>query len=223
MALRRIAVLLFYAGVFWLIYQYGGSLYNWLQINSRDYFLLTAGAAVLFSLFPIIPYPIIGGIIGAAYGAVLGSLLVWFGSAMASIIMFLLVRYGFQDVGRRIINKYAALERITVLFEKNAFFTLFVTRLIPVIPSIIVNCYAALSRIRLLPYAVASSLGKIPSMILFATIGTLVTTNPSQLLYAALVYGVFLIVFYVVYRWFKKRAAAEAVLNESPKQNPPAS
>ncbi|WP_018921470.1 TVP38/TMEM64 family protein [Salsuginibacillus kocurii] len=197
---------LLYIIIGYFIYQYGEGVAQWIQSDGHEYVSLTMIAATMFSLFPIIPYPIIGGITGASYGPVLGSFVVWFGSAAASILMFLFVRYGYHDWGVKMITRYKALHRITVLFEKNAFFTLLITRLIPVIPSIIINCYAAISRVRFWPYAIASSAGKVPSMILFATIGTLVTTDPGQLLYVILVYGLFLAIFFVLYRTFKRRA-----------------
>lgn len=155
---------------------------NWLQNVGSQSFALTASVATLLALFPIIPYPIIGGLIGAAFGPVLGSLITWIGSSLASILMFILLRYAYQDFGQKVINRYRMTAKITLLFEQNAFMTIFITRLIPIVPSILVNAYAALSRVPASHYIVASSLGKIPSMILFATVGDAVLRNPINLL-----------------------------------------
>lgn len=60
------------------------------------------------------------------------------------------------------------------------------TRMIPIIPSMIVNIYAALSRVSSLNYAIASSIGKVPAMILFAVVGNSIVTNPQNLIVIAL-------------------------------------
>lgn len=80
--------------------------------------------------------------------------------------------------------------------------TIFLTRLIPIVPSIIVNVYSALSRVGFLTYTMASSIGKIPSMILFATVGSTIVTNPIGLIYVAIFYGLFLLLVYAGYRFF---------------------
>lgn len=201
---KKISIIILYIGIGILIYFYGELLLDWLKVYARDYLVLTAIVATLLSLFPIIPYPVIGGIIGAAFGPLLGAFVVWIGSSLASIIMFLFVRYGYHDWGTKILRSYQPLEKVTVLFEKNAFITIFITRLIPFIPSIIVNCYSALSKVSFAIYAIASSLGKIPSMILFAVVGNTILTNPSNLLLVLLIYSLFLVVVYIGYYFWKR-------------------
>ncbi|MFB4162030.1 TVP38/TMEM64 family protein [Geomicrobium sp. JSM 1781026] len=198
--LRKLFVLMILVSLALVALLYGEELALWIDQEGTESILITAAIATLLSLFPIIPYPIIGGILGAIYGSVLGSFVTWVGSAAASIIMFMFVRYGYQDWGERVLNRYATLARINGLFERNAFMTIFLTRLIPIVPSIIVNIYSALSRVGFWGYAIASSLGKIPSMILFATVGSTIVHNPLGLVYVAVFYGLFLLVVYSCYR-----------------------
>jgi uncharacterized membrane protein YdjX (TVP38/TMEM64 family) len=186
------------------MYLYGESLLNWIRQVGTDYMFTTAILATFFALFPIIPYPIIGGVLGAAYGPIAGSTITWIGSSLASILMFAFVRYGYQDWGKKWLYKYERLSKITTMFERNAFMTIFLTRLIPVIPSIIVNIYSALSRVSFLRYSIASSLGKVPSMILFATVGNSIVHNPSDLTFVSLFYGAFLLVVYAGFRLFNR-------------------
>ncbi len=187
------------------IFIFSDSLVNWLQNVGSQSFALTASVATLLALFPIIPYPIIGGLIGAAFGPVLGSLITWIGSALASILMFILLRYAYQDFGQKVINRYRMTAKITLLFEQNAFMTIFITRLIPIVPSILVNAYAALSRVPASHYIVASSLGKIPSMILFATVGDAVLRNPINLLFIGVIYALFLLFVYAGFTRWRRR------------------
>ncbi|EZH65081.1 hypothetical protein DH09_15655 [Bacillaceae bacterium JMAK1] len=200
--LRKILVFVVLLTLFLIALLYGESFAVWLDAGGTESILLTALIATLLSLFPVIPYPIIGGILGAIYGPYLGSLVTWVGSSLASIVMFVFIRYGYQDLGQRILNRYTTLSKLNLLFERNAFMTIFLTRLIPIVPSIIVNVYSALSRVGFLTYTIASSIGKIPSMILFATVGSTIVTNPLGLIYVAIFYGLFLLLVYAGYRFF---------------------
>ncbi|MBM7633323.1 TVP38/TMEM64 family protein [Geomicrobium sediminis] len=200
--LRKILVFIVLLTLFLVALLYGESFAAWLDAGGTESILLTALIATLLSLFPVIPYPIIGGILGAIYGPYLGSLVTWIGSSLASIVMFVFIRYGYQDLGQRILNRYTTLSKLNLLFERNAFMTIFLTRLIPIVPSIIVNVYSALSRVGFLTYTIASSIGKIPSMILFATVGSTIVTNPIGLIYVAIFYGLFLLLVYAGYRFF---------------------
>ncbi|MCL7747388.1 TVP38/TMEM64 family protein [Halalkalibacter alkaliphilus] len=202
--MRKSFVFIGYLLIAVLMYLYGESLLQWIRQGGTEYMLVTSILATFFALFPIIPYPIIGGVLGAAYGPVAGSLITWIGSSLASIIMFVFVRYGYQDWGKKWLYRYERLSKVTVLFERNAFMTIFLTRLIPVIPSIIVNIYSALSRVSFMRYSIASSLGKVPSMILFATVGNTLVTNPSDLLYITVFYGSFLLIVYFFFRLFNR-------------------
>ncbi|GAK01738.1 LOW QUALITY PROTEIN: membrane protein [Geomicrobium sp. JCM 19055] len=200
--LRKTLVFVVLLTLFLVALLYGESFAAWLDAGGTESILLTALIATLLSLFPVIPYPIIGGILGAIYGPYLGSLVTWIGSSLASIVMFVFIRYGYQDSGQRILNRYTTLSKLNLLFERNAFMTIFLTRLIPIVPSIIVNVYSALSRVGFLTYTMASSIGKIPSMILFATVGSTIVTNPIGLIYVAIFYGLFLLLVYAGYRFF---------------------
>ncbi len=200
--MKKVLVLIGYGSIALAMYVYGESLLQWVRQGGTDYLFATSILATLFALFPIIPYPLIGGILGAAYGPVIGSLITWTGSALASIIMFSFVRYGYQDWGRKWLHRYDKLSKVTLLFERNAFMTIFLTRLIPIIPSIIVNIYSALSRVSFVSYTIASSLGKVPSMILFAVVGNSLVSNPKDLLYISLFYGTFLLFVYGAFRLF---------------------
>ncbi|WP_281883480.1 TVP38/TMEM64 family protein [Paenibacillus sp. YYML68] len=202
--IKKIGMIVVYVVASYFIFKHGDVLLGWLQQSDR--LLLVALFATLLALFPIIPYPVVGSVIGAAFGPMLGGLLTWVGSAAASVLMFLFVRYGYQDWGRRLLQRYHRLDRVTAWFERNAFLAIVFSRLLPFIPSIIINVYAALSRVSWLTYTIASSLGKIPAMLLFAFVGDSVVTEPRQLLVVIAVYGVFLAVLLLGYRlWTRSR------------------
>lgn len=202
---RKIAVLVLFLIFGVLVYLNRFDLVDWIRDYGQRSVVLTTIAATLFALFPVIPYPIIGALLGVMYGPALGSLVTWIGSSIASIIMFIAIRFGFQDWGRKVITRYQSLDKITALFERNAFMTIFISRMVPVIPSIVANSYFALSRVSLGVYSIASTIGKIPSMILFATVGSTLLNNPGDLLFVGLYYVGFLLVVYSCYRMWTRR------------------
>ncbi|NMO94950.1 TVP38/TMEM64 family protein [Paenibacillus lemnae] len=200
---KKIALAIFYLGIACLIYLYGESILVWFR--QTDSITQVIAMATVMALFPIIPYPVVGGVIGAAYGPVTGGIVTWTGSTAASILMFLFIRYGYQDWGKKVLHKFKNIERATALFERNAFLFILFARMIPTIPSIIVNAYSALSRVTFGVYAVSSSLGKIPAMLLFALVGDSLLNDPRNVVLTIAVYAVFLTVTMYIYRLWKKK------------------
>lgn len=200
---KKLGLMLLYAGIAYFIYVYGKDILAW--VGESNHVPLVIVIAICLALFPVIPYPLVGGVIGAAYGPLLGGVITWIGSAVASILMFLFVRYGYQEWGSRLLQRHHRLGQVTELFEKNAFLTILFTRFIPFIPSILINVYSALSRVSFAVYTLASSLGKIPAMLLFAMVGDSLITEPRNIAIALGVYGVFIILTLLIYRLWKRK------------------
>lgn len=86
--IKKLMIAAIYALIAFLIYIFGDNILNWFQQTNN--ILLIVSMASIMALFPIIPYPLVGGVIGAALGPVLGAAVTWSGSSIASILMFLL-------------------------------------------------------------------------------------------------------------------------------------
>lgn len=206
---KKLGLALLYAGIACLIYVYGKDILGW--VGSSSHIPLVTFIAVCMALFPVIPYPLVGGVIGAAFGPVLGGVITWIGSAAASILMFLFVRFGYQEWGNRLLHRHNRLGQVTALFEKNAFLTILFSRFIPFIPSVIINVYSALSKVSFAAYTLASSLGKIPAMLLFAMVGDNLMTEPRNIGVTIGIYGVFITLALLFYRlWKRKRPSQRA-------------
>lgn len=202
--MNKLLMFIFYLFIAISIFVYQDELLFWFQQTKDSSIFLVMFIATLFALFPIIPFPIIGGIIGAMYGTFLGGFVTWVASTAASLIMFLIIRFVFQNWGLKIIHRYKKLEMITLMFERNAFITILVSRLIPFIPSIVINAYSAVSRVSFISYAVASSLGKIPAMLLFAVLGHSFVSSNQEVLFVIGIYAlIILMTIYFYSRWKK--------------------
>ncbi|MGM0881827.1 MAG: TVP38/TMEM64 family protein [Bacillota bacterium] len=213
---KKLGLAALYMGTAFVIYRYGDAILSWFQ--QSDNVVLVIIMAALMALFPVIPYPVVGGVIGAALGPVQGAMVTWTGSATASILMFLFIRYGYQEWGVNVLHRYKRIGKLTGLFEKNAFLTILFARLIPFIPSIVINTYAALSRVSFTSYAIASSLGKIPAALLFVTVGDNLMSDPENMIVTVGVYGVFLVLSLLAYRlWKRKQLQQTNLANEQRK------
>ncbi|MCY9663080.1 TVP38/TMEM64 family protein [Paenibacillus chondroitinus] len=187
------------------VYVFKDEILNWMQYGDAPLLLIFL-AALGFIIVPIIPYKIVIGMLGFMYGPLMGALISWTAASIASVIVFWLARYLFQKQGRAYLSKYEKLEKLQTAIEKNPFLTILLARLIPVIPQAVVNVIPAITSVPVVTFAVASALGKIPAMLLFAFIGSSLFAGTSKLVLSVVVYILFLASVYLVYRvWLKKR------------------
>jgi len=188
-----------------IFFVYKDEILNWMQQGDAPLYLVFL-IAMGFILIPVIPYKVVIGLLGFIYGPLIGALISWTAASVASVIIFLLARYLFQQQARAFLTKFGRLERLHERLEQHPFMTILFARLMPFIPQAIVNIYPAILSIRLLPYATASAIGKIPAMLLFAYIGSSLTSDTQSLFLSIGVYLLFLLIAYFVYRvWNKKK------------------
>ena len=86
-------------------------------------------------------------------------------------IAFLLMRFYFRDAAEKVITKSPFLSKIDRYSGTKGFFVMLIARMIPYIPSALLNAVGALSSIRLRDYVIASFVGKFPSTGIEAIIG----------------------------------------------------
>ena len=94
------------------------------------------------------------------------------GITIGTLIMFWMARYGFQDWAQKSLQKYPRAKEYESYFEKNAFIGILIMRLVPVIPSPVVNILCGISKVRSFTFIGASLIGKMPSVIIFTLAGS---------------------------------------------------
>ena len=184
----------------------------WVDANGawgRVLFVLLVILQVVVAFIPGEPFEIAAGY---AFGAVWGTLLVWLGLTLGSILVFLFVR----KVGVKAVEVFFPREKIDSMKylnnEKALNATAFVLFLIPGTPKDFLTYIAGLTRIKLLPWILLTSIARLPS-ILTSTIGgnAIGTQNYT---FAILVFAVTAVLSgagLLIYRAVqKKRALAEA-------------
>ncbi|MED1741921.1 TVP38/TMEM64 family protein [Bacillus swezeyi] len=170
--------------------------------------LIKAGGiySVLFSVlfvaacvfFPIVPFAIIAGLNGALFGIINGVLITLSGSMLGTMLLFFLARYGFRDWARMKLTKYPRIHEYEAYFNRNAFTAVLLGRLIPVVPSVVMNIVCGLSKVRWTVFFTASTLGKIPNVLVISIAGANFSQNK---LISFGIYGVYmLIIVLMIYR-----------------------
>jgi uncharacterized membrane protein YdjX (TVP38/TMEM64 family) len=90
------------------------------------------------------------------------------GEALGAIVAFVLYRKGIKKVNSKVKLENKLLNKLKDTVGWKAVFIVILLRVIPFIPSGVVTLTAAFSRMGLLSYAIASTLGKVPSLIIEA-------------------------------------------------------
>ena len=131
-------------------------------------FLLSILMNVGIAILGIVPSVFITGANLIFFGFWKGTLLSFLGEAVGAIIAFYLYRRGLREVSQTILTRYPRIQKLIEAEGKDAFFVVLSFRLFPFLPSGFVTLGAALGKISLITFAVASSLGKIPALLLEA-------------------------------------------------------
>jgi len=127
--------------------------------------------------FPVVPFAVLGGLIGAVFGTAHGVIVSLTGAMMGTMAFFFLSRYGFRDLAQEKLAKYPKLQEYEKFLERNSFAAILTSRLIPVIPAMVVNLVCGLSRVNWLIFFTASIIGKIPNVLLVSYVGASFSRN----------------------------------------------
>jgi len=158
--------------------------------------------------FPVIPFPVLAGVIGAVFGVTQGVFISLAGSMVGTMGFFFLSRYGFRDWAEETLTKYPKVLEYEDFLNRNSFIAILTCRLIPIIPAPVVNLICGLSHVKWITFFIASTLGKIPNILILSFAGSLFSNNK---LYSFGIYGcylliIFLINFVIIYRRSMKKS-----------------
>lgn len=187
------------------IYINRASLSDWL-IYGEAPLPLIAAAALALALFPAVPYKIVIGALGFKYGPLAGAMISWAAVSLASALVFLFVSRFYRKPGRAYLSRFRQAEQLGQLMERRPFLTIFIARLLPFLPQALVNIYPALLSIRLSTYIAASSLGKLPALLLFSYVGSQLANGWRQALLALIIYVLAGAIGYAMYRIWLRRS-----------------
>lgn len=127
--------------------------------------------------FPIVPFTVLGAMIGALFGATEGLLISYSGAMFGTLLFFFIARYGFKESAQNTMKRYPKVLEYQELLNRNSFIAILVARLIPILPAPVFNAACGLSKVDWKIFLIASAIGKIPNIFIVSFAGANVIHN----------------------------------------------
>ena len=163
--------------------------------------------AVIFSTANVILFGIVPGIILSCFAETVGV-----------TIAFILMRFYFREAAEKAIAKSPFLAKIDQYSGSKGFIIMLIGRMVPYLPSAVMNAVGALSSIRFRDYVLASLVGKFPSTGIEAIIGhdlIMQQENNTRLIIVVICAGILI---YAAIRYEKRMMRTESALQEVEKK-----
>ena len=160
----------------------------------------------LYTVRPLIFFPasvlsITGGL---AFGALMGTVYTVIGATLGAVVAFLVAK----KLGKGVIKNGAGkVDQIQQQLEKNGFIYVLIFRLLQIFNFDLISYAAGLSKVRLLPFFLATLIGIIPGTFAYNFLGSsIVSKDPRIIIGAIIVFLILTIVpWYLQKRWKAKK------------------
>lgn len=123
---------------------------------------------ILISISAFIPSVFLTGANITFFGFYNGLIISFLGEVLGAIISFILYRKGFLYLTKAANKENKYLKRLQKTSGYEAFFLIIALRILPFIPSGLINIASALSRVSWVTFGLASMIGKLPALIIEA-------------------------------------------------------
>lgn len=172
---------------------------SYLARNLPTTLLLTFLIMLIQHSFTVFPLLLVISLNVLIFGLIPGFLWSWFASVLSSGIIFYGVRYLFDDLIARKIPK-----PILQSLNDNGFIYVFQARIIPFIPTSLVNLAAGLSHIRFIPFILGTAIGNFIFFLLLALVSEgILEASIEQ--FSLIGIAIVAIIIYLILLWRKRR------------------
>ncbi|MFE7063777.1 TVP38/TMEM64 family protein [Sutcliffiella sp. NPDC057660] len=141
---------------------------EWLEIAGPFAILLSIIFNTVISILAFVPSVFITAANIAFFGFWVGTIVSFLGESVGAVVSFLLYRKGLKAFSPKALERNKWLVRLQETEGYRAFLLVLGLRIFPFAPSGLVTLAGATSRISLIHFAIASTLGKIPALLLEA-------------------------------------------------------
>ncbi len=124
--------------------------------------------SIIIAVLGIVPSVFITAANILFFGFWNGTLISFLGEAIGAGVTFILYRKGFKKRVEKGLDQYPKLKRLINAEHTEAFYLVFSLRLMPFVPSGLITFAAAVGKVNFLNFITASSLGKIPALLIEA-------------------------------------------------------
>ena len=128
--------------------------------------LISICASILIALLGVVPSVFITAANILFFGFWNGLFISFLGETIGAGIAFILYRKGFKKRVEKNLDKYPQIKKLINAPDKEAFYLIFSMRLMPFVPSGLITFAAAVGKVSLLNFIIASSIGKIPALLI---------------------------------------------------------
>jgi uncharacterized membrane protein YdjX (TVP38/TMEM64 family) len=165
-----------YVSLFGFAFMYRYDLLEWTRQHGS--FPVLLGLAFGFALIPFVPYKLV--ITTAAYltGAWQAAAICWAGTTLAAAAVYWAASSLFRERGKAYLERIPALYSFTLAMERRPFAAVLAARLMPVIPQAAVNIYAGVAGFPFRAFMLATGIGKLPGIFIYAYAGSLLADRP---------------------------------------------
>ncbi|PTN38309.1 TVP38/TMEM64 family protein [Desulfonatronum sp. SC1] len=130
--------------------------------------LVSIGLNVLATISGVFPTFFITAANIVLFGFWTGAFVSFLGESLGAIAAFLLYRAGFRSPAQTALNRYPRAKALINAQGREAFKLIFLLRLLPFAPALVSTLGAAVGKVSLPLFAAASTLGKIPALLMEA-------------------------------------------------------
>ena len=145
---------------------------------------------VFVSFVPVLPIPLIAAAVGAVSPLIPAVLATWLGASFGALLKFFLERLVFLRPVNNYLSRYSYWRSLVRFVDRQGFYAVLITRLIPVFPSSVVNTAGAVTGVSVAAFVYATLLGKLPTMVVFTVAGSQVLHHFWRTVAWLSVYGV---------------------------------
>ncbi|MCL6586981.1 MAG: VTT domain-containing protein [Anoxybacillus sp.] len=131
-------------------------------------FLISIAINIVISILGVVPSVFLTAANLAVFGFWKGTFVSFVGEAVGAIVSFVLYRKGFRKLSETKWFSYPKVKRLLAAEGVEAFSLILSLRLLPFVPSGLVTFVAAIGHTSLLIFIIASSIGKLPALLLEA-------------------------------------------------------
>ena len=128
--------------------------------------LISIAISVTVAIIGVLPSVFITAANILFFGFWEGLMISFLGEALGAVVSFLLYRKGFKKKASTQLQKFPRLQKLVLAEGGKAFGLIFSLRLLPFVPSGLVTFASAIGKVSLLVFVIASSVGKIPALLL---------------------------------------------------------
>ncbi|SDT51384.1 Uncharacterized membrane protein YdjX, TVP38/TMEM64 family, SNARE-associated domain [Paenibacillaceae bacterium GAS479] len=197
-------ILMVYIASFLLVLSEQQRILDWIQAEDNNQLFVTFLFAIVFAAVPFVPFGVIGAIVGAKYGLLLGGIVNLTASSIAAAVTYFLFYSLFKQQGLAYLQRSNRLQSLHSMVRENVFWAVFTGRIIPIMPAFLINCYAGVFKLSFPAFLLATVLGKIPAMLVFAYVGDSAASGAKHWITVLLIYILFIGLIYLAYKYVKK-------------------